>query len=106
MPRLWRRIPKDKRAEVAATVAFVKAKYPTRSLIGLLRKAAVPVVEAHAYVPPVPKLRNLGGRRLGPTEIVMGAELKRERIAYAARAPYLEIARQRDKQAQEVPVES
>lgn len=106
MAKLWRRIPKDKRTEVAATVAFVKAKYPTRSLIGLLRKAAVPVVEAHAYVPPAPKLRNLGGRRLGPTEIMMHAELKREGIAYAARAPYMEIARQRDKQAQEVPVES
>lgn len=106
MPKLWRRIPKDKRAEVAATVAFVKAKYPTRSLIGLLRKAAVPVVEAHAYVPPAPKLRNLGGRLLGPTEIVMHAELKRDGVKYAARQPYLELARQRDKQAQEVPVES
>lgn len=105
MPKLWRRTPKDKRVEVAATVAFVKAKYPIRSLIGLLRKAAVPVVEAHEYVPPAPKLRNLG-RRLGPTEIVMGAELKREGVKYAARQPYLELARQRDKQAQEVPVES
>lgn len=106
MAKLWRRTPKDNRAEVAATVAFVKAKYPTRSLIGLLRKAAVPVVEAHAYVPPAPKLRSLGGRRLGPTEIVMHAQLKREGLAYAARQPYMEIARQRDKQAQEVPVES
>lgn len=106
MPKLWRRTPKDKRVEVAATVAFVKAKYPTRSLIGLLRKAGVPVVEAHAYVPPAPKKLCNRGRLLGPTEIVMGAELKRERVAYAARQPYLELARQRDKQAQEVPVES
>lgn len=53
-----------------------------------------------------PKLRNLSGRRLGPPEIVMGAELKREGMKYAARQPYLELARQRDKQAQEVPVES
>ena len=56
-------------------------------------------VGAHVWV-------DSGGRRLGPTEIVMHAELKREGLAYAARAPYTEIARQRDKQAQEVPVES
>lgn len=36
----------------------------------------------------------------------MHAELKREGVKYAARQPHLELARQRDKQAQEVHVES
>lgn len=54
----------------------------------------------------LPKLRSLGGRRLGTYEIVMHAELKRDGVKYAARQPHIELARQYDEQAQEVPVES
>lgn len=56
-------------------------------------------VGAHVWV-------DSDGRRLGTYEIVMHAELKRDGVKYAARQPYLELARQHDKQAQEVPVES
>ena len=103
--KLWRRTPKKQRVQAALTTQFRNAKHPHVSLIGLLRKAKVPVVPAHEYSPE-PKLCNLGGRLLGPTEIKMHAELKREGIHYKAREPYMQLARERDKAMKEVPVES
>ena len=105
MTKLWRRTPKANRAEEQLDRHFRNAKHPSIQLVGLLRKAKVPVVPAHEYSPE-PKVRNLDGRLLGPTEIRMHAELKREGIHYKAREPYMQLARERDKAMKEVPVES